>query len=66
MKNIDFKLSLLLRHAFLTGAGYGDNEKVDSVDQVRWIEYEPPNAIFDQFMSAIREQEFREAKGKEE
>jgi len=30
-----------LRHAFMTGAGYGDLDKITEVDQFRWVEYDP-------------------------
>lgn len=35
-------LSSLMRHAFMSGAGYGDLDKISEADQARWVEYDPP------------------------
>jgi hypothetical protein len=42
MKNPLFAFGNCLRHAFMTGAGYGEMEKITDFDQKRWVEYDPP------------------------
>lgn len=41
-KNPEWSYSQCLRHAFLTGAGYGDLEKISEDDLRRWTSYDPP------------------------
>ncbi|QBQ72137.1 hypothetical protein Milano_115 [Agrobacterium phage Milano] len=43
MKNPLFSFANCLRHAFMTGAGYGESERISDADQRRWCEYDPPN-----------------------
>lgn len=42
MKNPFFAFAACLRHAFMTGAGYGDNDHIAVTDLVRWTDYDPP------------------------
>lgn len=44
MKNPMFAFAACLRHAFMTGAGYGDDDHIAVADIVRWTEYDPPSA----------------------
>lgn len=41
MTNYQFSFSQCLRHAFMTGAGYGELDKIKSDDLARWAEYDP-------------------------
>ncbi len=41
MSKLLFTFSNCLRHAFLTGAGYGDLERISDEDLLRWVEYDP-------------------------
>lgn len=43
MKNPMFAFATCLRHAFMTGAGYGDDDHIAVADIVRWTEYDPPS-----------------------
>lgn len=38
----EMTLSNLLRHAFMSGAGYGGLDKISEEDQSRWTHYEHP------------------------
>jgi hypothetical protein len=42
MADIRFSYSQCLRHAFMSGAGYGDLDKISEEDQQRWVHYDPP------------------------
>lgn len=39
-------LSNLLRHAFMTGAGYGELERISEDHQQAWTSYEPPEPLY--------------------
>lgn len=48
-------LSNLLRHAFYTGAGYGDLQRLTDFDQKRWLDYDPTGlAQFKRIDAALR------------
>ena len=53
MKNPLFSFANCLRHAFMTGAGYGESERVSEADQRRWCEYDPPSTGSFKTMSDI-------------
>lgn len=40
--NVLFSFGNCLRHAFMTGAGYGDLQRIEDADIRRWCEYDPP------------------------
>lgn len=42
-KHPKWSFSQCMRHAFFTGAGYGDLEKITPEDLKRWTGYEPPD-----------------------
>lgn len=42
MKNPLFSFANCLRHAFMTGAGYGDLDRISDEDIYRWCCYDPP------------------------
>lgn len=41
-KHPELSFAACLRHAFFTGAGYGDLEKISDADLARWVTFEPP------------------------
>lgn len=43
MKNPLFAFAACLRHAYMTGAGYGDNDHIAVADVIRWTDYDPPS-----------------------
>lgn len=53
-KNLPFTFARCLRHAFMTGAGYGDFDKISEDDQKRWVEYNPDDASFRNISAALR------------
>jgi len=53
-KSVEFTFSQMLRHAFLSGAGYGDLEKISAKDQDRWMNYAPPENQYDEVVKVLR------------
>lgn len=45
-------LSTLIRHAFFSGAGYGEFEKISEEDSRRWVEYDPTTLAASQRVNA--------------
>lgn len=49
-----FSLSQCLRHAYMSGAGYGDCDKISEEDQRRWASYEMPSvSSFERIVKAL-------------
>lgn len=58
MANLQFSLSQCLRHAFMSGAGYGEGDRISEEDLRRWSQYEPPNVgSFERVNKAIESAE---------
>jgi hypothetical protein len=51
-----------LRHAFYTGAGYGDTDKISDEDQKRWTAYDPTEEGFKRISEVLHEKEQSTAK----
>lgn len=55
MKNLEFTFSQMLRHAFMSGAGYDETHKINPHDLDRWMDYRPPEKQYDEIIKALRE-----------
>lgn len=66
MASLLFSFSACLRHAFMTGAGYGDLERISDEDQRRFCDFDPSAltpfervsdalSAHDDMLSALRE-----------
>lgn len=53
-----FSFAQCLRHAFFSGVGYGDSERISAEDQARWTAYDPPKVgSFASIEAALHENE---------
>lgn len=50
-----FSFANCLRHAFMSGAGYGELERITEEDQRRWCSYDPPEVGSFAKMAAVLE-----------